>query len=258
MQGPDQDICCQKWNVLRCWRPRNLAVVSSRPLVLAHRGACRVARENTVDAFVAARELGADGVELDVRRTADGVLVVHHDARADGLGLLAERAFSEIRAKCPWMPTLAEALEACAGWFVNVEVKCSRWEADADPDQDVARRAVDLVREQGVAAVFSSFDLATIDAVRAHAPELATGFLVHGVDVAAAAMLAREHGHSWLHPDRLTFLAAPDAAVRDAKAQHLRVDVWTVDDPAEIQVCAAAGVDAIITNVPEVALAALA
>jgi glycerophosphoryl diester phosphodiesterase len=63
----------------------------SRPLVLAHRGANRLARENTVDAFVRARELGADGVELDVRRTADGVLVVHHDAAVEPVGLLVDQ-----------------------------------------------------------------------------------------------------------------------------------------------------------------------
>ena len=107
--------------------------------------------------------------------------------------------------------------------------------------------------------MFSSFDLATIDAVRAHAPELATGFLVHGVDVAAAAMLAREHGHAWLHPDRLTFLAAPDAGSRATPRRSTSASTCgrsTIRPRSRC--CAAAGVDVIITNVPDVALAALA
>ena len=86
---------------MRLLDARNLHRMPSRPLVLAHRGANRLARENTVDAFVRARELGADGVELDVRRTADGVLVVHHDAAVEPVGLLVEQPFAEIRAALP-------------------------------------------------------------------------------------------------------------------------------------------------------------
>ena len=229
----------------------------SRPLVLAHRGANRLVRENTVDAFVRARELGADGVELDVRRTADGVLIVHHDAAVEGVGLLVEQPFAEVRAARPWLPTRVEALDACAGWLVTVAVKCSRWEPDADPDNAVARAAVDLVRARELDVVFSSFDLATVDAVRAYAPELPTGFLVHGSDLEIAAAVARSHGHEWLHPDRASVLAAPDAALAHVRRNDLHVDVWTVDDPDEMKVLAAAGVDAIITNVPDVALEAL-
>ena len=58
--------------------------------MLGHRGASAVAPENTVAAFARARELGADGVELDVRRSADGVLIVHHDPEIAGVGALAE------------------------------------------------------------------------------------------------------------------------------------------------------------------------
>jgi glycerophosphoryl diester phosphodiesterase len=104
--------------------------------------------------------------------------------------------------------------------------------------------------------VVSSFDLDTVDAVRAHAPEIETGFLVHGHDVDAAAVLARARGHQWLHPDRAAVAADRDVVDR-CHRQGLRVDVWTVDDPAEISALAAARVDAVITNVPDVALAVL-
>ena len=119
-KGPDQDIRCQKWNMLRCSSCRvSLAVRwrrvrSSSPTA----GRAAVRRENTVAAFAAARELGADGVELDVRRTADGVLVVHHDSRADGLGLLAELPFAEIRAArargCRRSPKRSRRARACS------------------------------------------------------------------------------------------------------------------------------------------------
>ncbi|MGZ4763626.1 MAG: glycerophosphodiester phosphodiesterase, partial [Ilumatobacteraceae bacterium] len=61
--------------------------------VLAHRGASRAAPENTVEAFRLAKAMGSDAVELDVRRTSDGVLVVHHDARlADGRAIITVAA----------------------------------------------------------------------------------------------------------------------------------------------------------------------
>ena len=98
-----------------------------RPLVLGHRGASAVAPENTVAAFSRARELGADGVELDVRRSADGVLMVHHDAEIEGLGALGAHTFAEVRDTQPTVPTLEEALDACRGLVVNAEVKCLPW-----------------------------------------------------------------------------------------------------------------------------------
>ena len=72
-----------------------------RPLVLAHRGASRAAAENTPEAFRLALALGADGVELDVRRAADGALVVHHDPVLNGEPLR--------RLAGPPVPTLAAA-----------------------------------------------------------------------------------------------------------------------------------------------------
>src|SRR5947209_6613253 len=84
-----------------------------RPLVLGHRGASHARPENTLAAFARARELGADGVELDARRSADGWIVVHHDPAVIGFGLIAENGFTALRAAHPEIPTLVEALGAC-------------------------------------------------------------------------------------------------------------------------------------------------
>src|SRR5689334_18596174 len=83
----------------RC--PERPGLPCAMTLVLAHRGANRVEPENTVAAFTRALELGADGVELDVHRTADGGIVVHHDASASGVGLLAAMPFAAIRRAAP-------------------------------------------------------------------------------------------------------------------------------------------------------------
>lgn len=231
-----------------------------RPLVLAHRGACLRAPENTVEAFTIARELGADGVELDARRTRDGVLVLSHDPVVAGLGLLIEHSFAEVRATVPSVPTLDEAFDALAGLVVNVEIKGFPTEPDADTDRVVARGVVDLVDRRGLheRVIVSSFELACIDAVRAFDSRVPTAWLTMGLPTASAMPIAAERGHEWLNPDRETMRgAAADATMREAAHLGRRIDVWTVDDPDEMRALAAAGVDAIITNVPDVALSVL-
>ena len=108
-------------------------------LVIAHRGASRAERENTIAAFRRAVEMGADGIELDVRRSADDRLVVHHDAAlADGR-LIRHTGSADLP---DHIPSLAAALDACEGAFVNVEIKND----PSDPDFDPSRRAAYYVR----------------------------------------------------------------------------------------------------------------
>ena len=108
--------------------------------------------------------------------------------------------------------------------------------------------------------IVSSFDLDAVDAVRALAPELATGWLTHGQDVAAAAARSRaEHGHAVAAPRPSTRRSTPAATAiaraHDARRARRRVDRRR--SRRRSRALAAAGVDAIITNVPDVALAAL-
>ena len=111
---------------------------SRRPLVVAHRGASVDCPENTVEAFMEARSQGADWVELDVRVSADDVLVVHHDAHyADGR-LVREVAMDEVP---DHVPSLAEAFEACDGMGVNIEVK----NLPGDPDHEASVVACEAV-----------------------------------------------------------------------------------------------------------------
>src|SRR5271154_6328496 len=119
--------------------------MTNRPLVLGHRGASHARPENTIAAFARARELGADGVELDVRRSADAVLTLNHDADLDGVGAIAQLAFAALRVGRPDVATLVEALETCRGLVTNVEVKCLPWEPDADHDGSVMRATIDAV-----------------------------------------------------------------------------------------------------------------
>jgi glycerophosphoryl diester phosphodiesterase len=226
--------------------------------VLAHRGASARAPENTLAAFALARELGADGVELDARRTADATLVVHHDPHVEGFGLLVERPFAELRAAHPEVPTLAEALAGCAGMIVNVEIKCLPWEPDADPgDRGVVHAVADTIRATGTNAIVSSFDLGAVDACRTYAPDLTTAWLTSGQELPDAALLAARAGHQWLHPDRIMALRASPDVIEHVHQLGLQIDVWTVDDPDEARELVANGVDGICTNTPDVILTAV-
>jgi glycerophosphoryl diester phosphodiesterase len=228
-------------------------------LVLAHRGANREAPENTLAAFRRAVELGADGVELDVHRTADGALVVHHDA-ATPAGVLAELTVPEIAGAMPSVPRLEDALVVCAGLLVNVEIKNSPRDPAYDPSDRSAELLVELLgaRGGGDRALVSSFNLQTVDRVHQLAPELPTALLTVGLDPLASVARVTEHGHRALHPDVHSLAGGSAAdAVAAAHERGVDVNVWTVNDPDEIRRLAALGVDAIITDVPDVALAAL-
>jgi glycerophosphoryl diester phosphodiesterase len=228
-------------------------------LVLAHRGANRFAPDNTLAAFARAVELGADGVELDVHRSADGELVVRHDATAPA-GSLAQMTLSEIRAGLPEVPTLGEALDVCAGLLVNVEIKNAPTDSDWDPSDRAAELLVELLtaREGRDRVLVSSFNLASVDRVRSLAPDVRTALLTYGTDPLEALAIAASHGHGALHPDARSVAGARAAAATTrAHERGLEVNVWTVNDPAELARLAAAGVDALITDVPDVALQAL-
>jgi glycerophosphoryl diester phosphodiesterase len=220
-----------------------------------------VAPENTVEAFVAAARLGADGVELDVHRTGDGALVVHHDADAHGVGVLAERGLAEIRAVRPDIPTLEEALEACAGMLVNIEVKNLPGDADYDATDGAAATVVELLagRSRRDDVLVSSFNLESANRVRALDASIPTGFLtLVGLDPVDGVEVAHAHGHGAVHPDVRSLVGlVADATMARAHELGMTVNVWTVNGEDEMRRLAAAGVDAIITDVPDVARRAL-
>ena len=223
-------------------------------IVLAHRGIWATHRENTLEAFAAARAVGADGVELDVRCSADGVLVVHHDPTLDDGRAIADVRASDLPA---WLPTLEAALEECRGLVVDAEVKNLVTEPGFDPEESTARGAAALLARMGMAgsAFVSAFAIASIDAAREAEPSAATGWLtLAAYDQLDALALAAARGHTALQPRHEAVTPELVAAVH---ARGLQVHTWTVDDPERIRYVADCGVDVVITNVPGAALEVL-
>lgn len=219
-------------------------------LVMAHRGASIDHPENTVEAFHGAREQGADWIELDVRRTADGVMVVHHDAHLSDGRVIVDLDASSLPSP---IPSLAEALEACGDLGVNIEIKNARDDPDYDQEHTVADAVVGLaVAYLGPErSMVSSFNVDTIDRVRAIHPDLATAWVMFDVsDPAQVIERAVAHGFSAIHP----YASFTDRSLVDrAHASDLELNVWTVDDPDRIRELVEIGVDGIITNSPSVA-----
>jgi len=222
--------------------------VSDQTAVQAHRGSPDPSAgvlENTLAAFARARELGADGVELDVRLTADGGLAVHHDPVIDGVGPVHEISTGDLP---PHVPLLDSALEACAGMVVNIEVKNLPMEPAFDPTErcarDVAARVVSARLEGSV--IVSSFWGGALAAVRETAPGVRTGLLVvSSFDVAGAVAGALDLGCSAVH---LPVGLVGTDSVSAAHAAGLAVAAWTVVDEAGLAVVLGAGVDTVVTD----------
>lgn len=220
--------------------------------VLAHRGASRAERENTLAAFRRAGEMGADGVELDVRRTADGRLVVHHDPHLDDGRIICEL---DADALPEHIPTLSAALDACAGMWVNLEIKNDESDPDFDPGDWVAAETMALLAGRGELHrwLMSSFRLETMDRCRELLPAVRTAWLTSIVPDDAAEMLV-SRGHAALHPS-VRFLSRE--VIDQCHDAGLVVNTWTCDDPVRMRELIAWGIDGICTNVPDIALAVI-
>lgn len=236
------------------------------PLVVAHRGASGLAPENTLAAFQRAVELHTPALECDVHTSSDGVAVVLHDATLDrttnGNGPVAEQSFEQIQRldAGSWfgaafagerIPTLDEVLEVCserARLFIELKV------GGGDALANAALAAVD--RHPRTAVAIITFDASLVKLVATRRPDLPLGYLVgqrlvREQGTAALAQTAGTLGAGFLSPEQTV---ADAALVQAAHAAGQMVSVWTVDDADRMRVLSDAGVEAITTNRPDVAL----
>ena len=244
--------------------------ITDRPLVFAHRGARQVAPENTIPAFEAAVRLGADGIELDVQYSSDGKLVIIHDlelgSTTSGTGRVSAQTFEELRGLDAGshfgpgfagtrIPSLDEALETSKGkLLVNIELK-SLDITGAVLGVDVVEtvRRHDMIDD----VVISSFNPFALRRSKAAGPEIEHALLLSN-DTAGWTRWGLTLRHSranGLHPE---LPMTTPKYVATAHRRQMPVRVWTVNDEADIRRIAGFGVDAIITDVPDVARATLA
>lgn len=222
-------------------------------LIYGHRGASAHVRANTVEAYALAIDLGADGVELDVRPSRDSVLVIHHDDRpAPGAPPFVELDFDEIRATTPWVPTLDEAWEAIGpAALLNIEIKNDEREADYDSTHQVAAAVAHWLagHEIGDRVLVSSFNRDSLAVVKDLAPRVPTGQLAGAaLDPSVVIDQARSDGH-------ISVNLSLARTLQDAKgiveaAGELAVLVWTVNDPDDAIALFEAGVSGIFTDDP--------
>jgi glycerophosphoryl diester phosphodiesterase len=229
-----------------------------RPVIVGHRGAPRRAPENTPAAFAAAADEGARWVELDARRSADGVVVVHHDAHTpDGVPIVERAAATLTDVGVHRLDRVLDGLPVGLG--VDVECKNLPGDPDYEPDEELVALVATVLEPRLGSRPFctSSFNPATVAAAAAALPAVPAGLLTLPLlDAAAAADIAHEVGARLLcpHVDCADLDAATVAGLHDG---GLEVLVWTVNDPARARALAAAGVDALCTDDPAGLLAAL-
>lgn len=235
-----------------------------RPQVWAHRGACHEAPENTLPAFELAIRYGADGVEFDVQRTADGILVVTHDETCERLtgepGKVAGLTWQQLQNRnyaFSWpgwpatpVPRLAEVLDLfrTTSMVLNLELKNSKVRYPG-----LEQQVLELVSQSGLEdqVIYSSFNHASMRRVHDLAPYARTG-LLYSKQRSRPWLLARQYRATAIHPSDAS-LAIP-GLIDQAHSHGLAVHVWTVDGAAQWQRCAELGVDAVITNQPREAL----
>lgn len=219
------------------------------PLVIAHRGASAESAENSLAAFRRALALGADGIELDVRLTRDGVPVVFHDATLRRLtlakGRIVDRTWAELRALrvrgTEPIPRLEDVLRFVHGRaVVQIELK-------AGPVPPVVR-AVRAARAAGW-VILASFDWRLVTAARDFAPDIPRMLISEG-RAAPAALIRRlaACGAAGLSVHHRAVTSA--AWLRHFHQRGYAVWTWTVNDPGTTRRLAGWGIDALLGDDP--------
>ncbi len=228
-------------------------------LLLGHRGAVDVnCPENTLAAVDRALRGGADGVEVDVRLTADGRVVCHHDPGLRRTTTDPRHVASVLHRALPLIdghviPLLSEVIDLVAdrGRLV-VELKTPHWPAGGAADM-VDTVASELQRHRLHDVVVSSFDRPRVQQVQGHRLAVRTALLGRpGVPLGVVLRRALQDGHQEAHPHAASLLARLDL-VGSAAAHGMALVAWTLDSPADLARLDDAGVHGAICDDPSAA-----
>ena len=235
----------------------------SDPLNLAHRGASAYAPENTLAAFRLAAEMGADGIELDAKLSRDGVVVIMHDATVDrttdGKGRVSDLALVELkrldagarfhaRFAGERIPTLDEVFDA-VGDRLLINIELTNYASRGD---DLELKVLELIAQRGLEdrVMVSSFHPLSLRKVKQAAPRVVCGLLYS----ANSPIYLRQTWGAPLIPDlearHPDYKLVDSDFVRRYHARGQKVNVWTVNDEADMRRMIEFGVDAIMTDKP--------
>ena len=233
-----------------------------KSVVWAHRGASAYFPENTIPAFQGAADMKADGVELDLRITLDGRIIVSHDdnlKRCGGCDIVIDAvSYDEIKKHpvpekfaekypdvvCPLISDVFDLLRPY-GMLINCEIEHG-W--SFDNIKSLVKLTHDMNMQDYV--LYSSFDHATLCSVRTIDKSCRLGAL-YANDIPEVASYAKERGFTELHP--YFPLCRNDNYVKTALDAGLYVNPWTIDDEATIKEMINLGCHGIITNKPDIA-----
>jgi len=238
-----------------------------RPLCIGHRGAAGIRRENTLAGFRTAIEVGVDGIEFDVRLSADHIPVVIHDAHLGKNSILGRKLVSRMNALdiqrhefesaasfdeagSRGIPALADVLDLFSSVrpvLINLELKGRRFSRPLSLEAILHVAHASPVRHQ---LLYSSFFPRVLEAVRKMDPHAAIGYLFN-------SRTPRSIRNYWidrlkpdaLHPQSRLVLRSRPERIKQFDAP---VNVWTVNDPDELVRLRDWGVDGIITDFPDV------
>jgi glycerophosphoryl diester phosphodiesterase len=225
------------------------------PLVFAHRGGAKLGPENTIEAFDRGLSAGADGLELDVRLSRDGEVVVMHDPTVNrttpGEGPVSRFTADEL---ARWrVPRLSDVLPRYPGASLIIEMK--------EREPALAQKVVDLVRRYAAQdrVALGSFHIEPLRLARRIEPRIPTGASKPEIRLALyasyIALPPRWAAYQVLQvPERSRGRRVVSRRfVRAAHKAGLAVQVWTVDREADIRRLIGWGVDAIISDRPDIA-----
>lgn len=237
---------------------------------IAHGGGLGRAPANTIAALEQAMADGADVLEVDTQLTADGILVLMHDDTVDrttnGTGLVADLTLAEMQALNAAFGYEGEPADRFAGDGITVPTLADsfaafpdvRWIVEIKPDTEEAARVMcETIREAGMEtrALVGSFHDSAMAHFRGFCPEVATGMASN--EALSFYVMARL-GLAKFHPTRAVAMQVPPRAsgldvvhprlIDAAHARGIAVQVWTINDPAEMEELIARGVDGIITD----------
>lgn len=230
--------------------------------IFAHRGASGYAPENTLEAFRLAMEQGADGIELDVHLTKDGEVVVIHDETinrtGNGQGNVRDYTLEELKKfsfhnrmekyKGVQIPTLKEVLDLVKNskMKVNIELKTGIYWYEG-----IEEKTMEIVKSRKMEdrIIYSSFNHYSVQKILEQDIHAETAYLFSDVPL-SMEKYAKQTGVKGLHP-AVYHLKMADFLETYLKS-GLKVRVWTVNNKEDMKMFMDAGVDAVITNYPDI------